>query len=151
MRLQPISTRSPTPTGPADAVGDDSSVRSLAGRAARLSLVLAPFGVALLLSLPICPSALLARIPCPGCGLTRATLALLSGDLAAATAFNPIAIVVCPLLAGAALYAAYRYLRRGHVHADEWHAGSILVLSMVALTIVWLARWFGYFGGPLAL
>ena len=106
-----------------------------------------PFAIAVALSVPICPSAA-AGIPCPGCGLTRATLALLGGDVASATALQPLALVVCPLLGGATLYACLRYLFTGKVDADRWHAGPILVVSMAALTVVWIMRWFGFFGGP---
>ena len=38
---------------------------------------------------PVCPTALLLGIPCPGCGLTRATLALLRGDIAGALPSSP--------------------------------------------------------------
>ena len=120
-------------------------------RVVRLLVLLSPAIVAFAFAVPVCPSALLAKVPCPGCGLTRATMALLSGDLAAATALQPLAIVVCPLLVGAALFAAARYIMRGQVHADRWHAGKILIVSMIALTIVWLARFAGHFGGPIAV
>jgi hypothetical protein len=122
-----------------------------AARALRVALVLAPLGVAWALSLPVCPTAALFHVPCPGCGLTRATLALMTGDLSGATAFNPLAVVVCPLLVGATAYAIVRYVLHGRVNADDWGAGWMLVLSMAALTVVWLARWVGYFGGPVAV
>jgi len=125
-------------------VADDGTVPA---RLVRLVALFAPFGFAVAFSVPVCPSAA-AGIPCPGCGLTRATLALLQGDVAAATALQPLALVVCPLLGGAAAYACLRYLVTGKVQADRWYAGPILVVSMVALTIVWTLRWFGYFGGP---
>ena len=37
----------------------------------------------------VCPSKLLYGIPCPGCGVTRATLMALHGDIIEALAFNP--------------------------------------------------------------
>ena len=37
----------------------------------------------------VCPSKLLYGIPCPGCGVTRATLMALHGDIIDALAFNP--------------------------------------------------------------
>src|SRR5512139_2582425 len=45
-----------------------------------------------------CPSRALLGIPCPGCGLTRATLALLRGDVAASLALHPLAPVVLPVV-----------------------------------------------------
>ena len=35
---------------------------------------------------------------CPGCGMTRAVIAMLQGNIAAAWAFNRLSIVVMPLL-----------------------------------------------------
>lgn len=111
----------------------------------------APLCVAFALAIPICPSALFAGVPCPGCGLTRAALLLLSGDVAGATSQNPLAVIVCPLLGGAAGYASLLYVWRGRVEANRWHADKILIASMLALTAVWLARWAGYFGGPVSV
>jgi hypothetical protein len=49
------------------------------------------------LTLP-CPYLTLTGFACPGCGLTRATHALLHGDVARAFAFNPWAFVSTPAL-----------------------------------------------------
>ncbi len=124
---------------------------AVSSRMVRLALMLAPLMLALAAEVSVCPSALIASMPCPGCGLTRAALALLRGELAVALALNPLAPVVCPLLGGAALYAALRYLGTGRVEAHRWGAGVMLVCAMVALTAVWTLRWFGMFGGPLPL
>jgi hypothetical protein len=125
-----------------------SSASTPAARLFRVAIFLSPLALAELFHVPICPSAALAHVPCPGCGLTRATKALLHADLAGAMAFNPLAPVVSPLLVLAAAYAIYAYVVRGRVDADRWGAGPLLVVVMAALTIVWGARWFGYFGGP---
>ena len=37
---------------------------------------------------------------CPGCGMTRATYALLHGDLPAAVSFNPVGSVLLPVALG---------------------------------------------------
>jgi type IV secretory pathway TrbD component len=50
----------------------------------------------------ICPLRRLTGIPCPTCGATRAALALVRGELAAALGFHPLVTV---LLLGAGLYA----------------------------------------------
>lgn len=38
-------------------------------------------------------------IPCPGCGLTRATIAFCHGDFGSAIQLNPLVLVVVPALA----------------------------------------------------
>jgi hypothetical protein len=120
-------------------------------RLLRVTLVLVPLVVAWVVGVPICPAAAVARVPCPGCGLTRAAWALVTGDVGAATALNPIALLICPLLGGAAIYAALRYVATGSVAPDRWRADIILLASVALLTLVWAVRWFGVFGGPVAV
>jgi hypothetical protein len=50
---------------------------------------------------PVCPTYALSGIWCPGCGMLRATHALLHGDVAGALGFNPLA----PLVIGAIVLA----------------------------------------------
>ena len=47
----------------------------------------------------ICLIHRLLGIPCPGCGLTRATIAFCHGDLVSAIQLNPLVLVVVPALA----------------------------------------------------
>jgi hypothetical protein len=49
-----------------------------AGRAVRLLLVAGALAAAIAVRVPLCPVAIVARQPCPGCGLTRATLAMIA-------------------------------------------------------------------------
>ena len=55
--------------------------------------------------IPLCPFKAVTGLPCPGCGMTHAFLALGRLDFAGAWAANPLAF---PLAALAALYAAGR-------------------------------------------
>ncbi len=119
-----------------------------AARVWRLFALFSPLGLLMAMGIPVCPTAAIFRLPCPGCGLTRATWALAQGDLHAASALNPIAAVVCPVLVAAFGYGMLRYVWRGRVDADRWGAGPLLIVSMTALTVIWVVRWFGYFGGP---
>lgn len=48
---------------------------------------------------PPCPLYAFTGIYCPGCGSTRATHALLNGDLIAAFDFNPLMVIAIPVLA----------------------------------------------------
>lgn len=82
-------------------------------------------------------------IPCPGCGLTRALVALLHGDWRASVAFHAFA----PLLAGASLLLlATALLRRGprarvaeRVGAFESRTG-IAVWLAAAFLVYWAVR-----------
>ncbi|AKF07759.1 DUF2752 domain-containing protein [Sandaracinus amylolyticus] len=48
---------------------------------------------------PLCPTRLMFGVPCPGCGLTRATLAILQLDFAAMWRLHPMAPVMTPIVA----------------------------------------------------
>lgn len=111
-------------------------------------------GLLILLDAPTCPSAFFLGIPCPGCGLTRAAAALLRGDLRAAFGFHPLAFVLAPLFAGALLHALFDYVRgpvAGAARSSFWttRAGFGIACVLFVLVLgVWLARFAGYFGGP---
>jgi len=42
----------------------------------------------------VCPSEILIGLPCPGCGLTRAALLLLKGDIAGSLRMNPMLLFI---------------------------------------------------------
>jgi hypothetical protein len=124
-------------------------------RIALLALGAGAFALAVHSDFPLCPLAGGFDIPCPGCGLTRATLALLHGDVRAALRFHPLVLLIAPLVAvlfGAVLLDLLRdpsrpprqpYLRWRARHV------SIAAAALLSLTFgVWLARFAGYLGGP---
>jgi hypothetical protein len=126
---------------------------------ARRAVILAAIGlfVALVIGfgVPVCPSATIFGIPCPGCGLTRATLAALRGDFSGALHFHPLVFVLTPLFAYLAARAGYVYVRGGAVQTlgerSFWLSrtttlGSVAVVALVLG--VWIARFLGAFGGP---
>lgn len=122
------------------------------GRAMRLAGVAGALVAAVTLGVPLCPFALVTRCPCPGCGLTRATLAMLHGDLGGALHLHPLAPLVAPLVAAMLGYNGLVYVQRGHFAATEGLRGKWVTPLVGALGVamigVWIARFFGAFGGP---
>jgi hypothetical protein len=118
-------------------------------------LALGGFLALILLSqLPFCPLAGVLGIPCPGCGLTRATLAALHGDLRGALRLHPLVFVLTPLFVWTVSVAAVSYVRGPRVRHDPklwlsprtttWLASALLLATLG----VWGIRFFGYLGGP---
>jgi hypothetical protein len=130
--------------------------RGIARRAITLFTLTTLIGLVVALGIPVCPSATLFGIPCPGCGLTRATLAALHGDFAAALRFHPLVFVLTPLLGLLAARGGYGYIRgwqlaQNAAERSFWtaRATSIAAGALVLLMLgVWGARFVGYFGGP---
>lgn len=120
-----------------------------------VALVALPFALAVELDFPLCPLAGTFGIPCPGCGLTRATLALAHGDVHAAMRFHPLVWLLSPLFV-AFMGGALVELVRGPaapplLRGFRWNARLVSVVGLLLLTLstgVWLARFAGYFGGP---
>ena len=120
-----------------------------------LAIVAAVLALAVYVDFPLCPLASSFGIPCPGCGLTRATLALLHGDVRAALHFHPLVWLLAPLFVGfvgAALLELLRDpARPRRTPLFRWHGRgtNIAAWFLLVLTLgVWLARFAGYFGGP---
>jgi disulfide bond formation protein DsbB len=90
-----------------------------------------------------CAFRIFLHIPCPACGLTRATLAVARGDLTAALRYNPLSPALI-LVTAATTLAAFV--------ADDaaWRRIIVTVTAGAgaALMIVWTLRFFGLFGGP---
>ena len=122
---------------------------------AGLALCGAAVGTAMLFSpVKLCFMALVLRIPCPGCGMTRATLALLHGNVAQAFAMHPLAPLIVPFAAGLLAAQATSYVRTGAAFGTgrfpRWIELMLAALAVLLLA-VWSARFFGYFGGPVSV
>ena len=87
-------------------------------------------------------------LPCPGCGLSRATLAMLTGDWSAMWAYHPLAPIISPLVIGFVVFGLSRALgfRQCAIPLPKslplfwWILGSTIL-------VLWLGRLLGYFGG----
>lgn len=100
-----------------------------------------------------CPFVTLFHAPCPGCGMTRALLALGHGDPGGSFALHPLAVPTALTQIAVAVATIVLALRRGspfYVWSIRWGkivlgAAALVVLSDVVL---WIARALGAFGGP---
>ncbi len=122
-----------------------------------MSVALAVCGMLALILLarvPFCPLAGIFGIPCPGCGLSRATLALLHGNVRQALRLHPLVLILGPLFAFSVGAAAARYVRgpRARTAPSAWLASrtaTVLAYALLLSTLsVWGARFLGYLGGP---
>jgi hypothetical protein len=123
------------------------------GRAAITAAGLAVFGTLLWAKAIPCAFATLTHHPCPGCGSTRAVLALVRGDLGGVLRTNPFG----PLMAGVIAVLVYQAITSMLFDGDfrrvaSGRSGKALtrfVVGVVALeTVLWIARFCGAFGGP---
>lgn len=117
-------------------------------------LLVSPVVLAILNEFPLCPSAGMLGLPCPGCGLTRATLLLVQGEFSRALALHPLVIPLAPMYFAALGFFGVELIR-GPNHATPstpWLTGrwvSIFGGVVLAATVaLWVLRFFGYFGGP---
>ena len=124
-------------------------------RLAHVAVVAIAFALAFVLRIPLCPFAIITRRPCPGCGLTRAGVALLQGHLHDAVHFHPLVIPIVPIVALAVLHGTYNYVRHGRWYSFAFVQSRTITIGTiilgVALIAVWIARFFGVFGGPVAV
>ena len=136
----------PSGAGPSDEMSPGFSWKKLLSTV--WPLALAP--VVVWIGIPLCPSRSMFGLPCPGCGLTRATVAMLELDFPRMLAMHPLAPIVTPLvgwwIASAALTSA------GLRGAARWDPGKVIprwgwIAIGVALIALFVARLGGLFGG----
>ena len=110
-------------------------LRPLIPAAAVCSVGLLPFRT--------CLAQIALHLPCPACGMTRATLRLLHGDLAGATRFQPLAVPLALLFAAIVLSAPW--LSDARWRSLVQRSSAVVGVALIA---VWIARFGGMFGGP---
>jgi len=102
---------------------------------------LAPFLPWLASFVPGCPLHALTGVPCPGCGTTRAALALARGDVPAAFGWNPLAAAAF-LFGGAACLVAPLWVASGRALPSLAPAlprrGRIALVAAVGANWAWL-------------
>lgn len=136
MRSNPAAPAVSVPTGRRRLTPDSLLRLAVAGVLlvmAASGLALHLWGVDLLEHLPghpICPFRAVTSLPCPGCGMTRAVLALGQGRVLAAARFNPL---VLPLVAAMLAWLA-------GVRLDAARRRAALTVLLGAVLVFWAAR-----------
>lgn len=100
-----------------------------------------------------CAFARLVHVPCPGCGSTRAVLALVRGDWHDVFRYNPLGPFAALLIGLLSIQALVSVLVHGDFRAaGEGRLGLGLkrgIFVVAGLEVVlWIARFFGVLGGP---
>ena len=100
-----------------------------------------------------CPIARLTHHPCPTCGLSRAVAYCFVGQYRYAFAQHPLFVVVVPFVAIVASLELSTYVWTGEL--GRWTKkrpiGIIAFVLAAALFALWIARFFGLFGGPVVV
>jgi len=100
-----------------------------------------------------CSVAMVLHRPCPGCGLTRATMFLLHGDWRASLAMHPLAVPIIAswaAIAVATIVATYQTGVPWQFHHRKLGKLAVIAtgVTYVALFALWVMRERGFFGGP---
>lgn len=101
----------------------------------------------------LCPFAAITGLPCPSCGLGRAALALFGGHPLEAIRFHPLVFAALPALAGLAWVARRANSTVGGPHriGERRMVTAAAAVLLAAMFGVWIARFDGAFGGPVAV
>ena len=97
-------------------------------------------GIAIYMTLAItldwgCPIRRITGVPCPGCGVTRATLSLLQLDFAKALRLNPAVFFVYPYL-----FFLIHIQTKIFAGWKKWVKALILALGAGLFLVIWLVR-----------
>jgi hypothetical protein len=100
-----------------------------------------------------CLVAAVLHEPCPGCGMTRALRLFLAGDVQGSLRMHPLALpmlVASALVAASTVWATFRLgspVRLWRTRLGR-AALALVAATYAATLLLWVARWFGFFGGP---
>lgn len=125
---------------------------TISRRIANVALVVFVFVLAFAFRVPLCPFSIITRHPCPGCGLTRAGVELLQGHVHEAFHLHPLVIPIVPIFAIIVLQGTYNYIRYNRWYTFAFLQHRMITIGTIILGVVtigvWIARFFGAFGGP---
>jgi hypothetical protein len=100
------------------------------------------------LGLVLCPFRRLTHLPCPGCGMTRALLALIRGDLHAALAFHPLSPLVAVALGAWWANSLLEASGRPRIARVPVAVIRLSWVGVAAALMLWVVRLSGYFPLP---
>ena len=80
-----------------------------------------------------CPFYTFFHIYCPGCGVSRMLVSLLTLDFSAAMQYNLLAFCLLPLFAAAAARRAWIYIKTGKVTLDRVDLIGLTLVTILAL------------------
>jgi hypothetical protein len=100
-----------------------------------------------------CAVATLLHRPCPGCGMTRAIHLMQHGEIAASLRMHPLALpalVVSGLLMASTVWTTLTLGSPFVIHQSRFGRVAIACAAVVYTLafVLWVLRWFGFFGGP---
>lgn len=88
----------------------------------------------------LCPSVVITGLPCPGCGLTRATFAFMRGDFLRAWELHPFIYIL-------GIYVIVYCIRRYILLRDVRSMYKCLLVILIAMLIFYIYRMIRYFPG----
>ncbi len=118
--------------------------------AAGILAMLAAFAWCVWAEVSLCPTKNLLGIPCPGCGLTRAALAMVALNFRGMWAMHPLAPVLVPLfgwIVGRAVLVEVGLVARRSPDPISRFPAPVWIVLVTAVGLVWGARLAGYLGG----
>ncbi len=102
----------------------------------------------------VCPTAGLLGIPCPGCGLGRATIAALTGHFSEAMHYHPLFFLVSPIYLVLLGSIGWQFVSGSAPRWPRLPERLVVIAAAslgIALVIVWVLRLLGGLGGPVAV
>jgi Protein of unknown function (DUF2752) len=134
-------------------LGADAGGMQRGLRAAGVTAVWALAAVPMATGWQRCTIATLFHQPCPGCGMTRAIRLLAGGHVEESLRMHALAVPVAAvglLFIASTIWTTYASGSPVSAYKSRLGRWAIVALGVVyaAAFVLWIARWFGYAGGP---
>ena len=90
----------------------------------------------------VCPTRMIWNIPCPGCGVTRATLLFLHGNISEAIKMNPnvlfsiLFITTFPIMAIIKTFTNIEFIHKTYIYLETYLQKKSVLLTFVFFEII---------------